>query len=768
MRREGHGPRGTLKNPRTIARGGLLGVLVYGAWMTAPDAWGQDRDTQAPAVEVIAPTPLPGLGVPKDKVPANVQTGDAEDLRGPGTITLPDLTERTFDSVNINQSQGNPYQPDINFRGFAGSPLLGTAPGISVFQDGVRINEPFGDGVNWDLIPNPAVATITVMPGSNPVFGLNTLGGAISVTTKNGFDFPGFVAQGYGGSFRRAAGAIEYGGHGDRLGYYAMGNGFYERGWRDNTSTHIWQGFGKLSFRDRATNVDLSFTGASNTLNGAQAIPVSFLNQDRAQSYTFPDTFKNELAGLTLTGKHFVSELSVLQGSLYYRGLKTKNFSTNVNDEFDADDPIEPGNTQGENVAIETDTSGWGFSAQYGYLGNLGAMPNQLTLGVSLDAGRTDFTQNDQEANFAQDRSHIPVGAFVTETQARTENQYWGIYLTDTLSPAPWVDITLAGRYNWAEVKIRDTSGTNPALDGTHRFSRFNPAVGVTFRPLTALTAYVAYNEGMRIPTPVELTCSDPTAPCSLPNAFLADPPLDPIIATTVEAGVRGPIAPGVRWHATAYHTKLESDILFVSASATAPNTGFFQNVGTTRRQGLELGVAGTIERWRFLASYSYIDAQFRTPFTEFSPNNSSADAVGDIQVQSGNRIPGIPRNIFKLRIEYAFGGGFTLGGAMLAQDSQYVRGNENNQDPSGKISGYAVFNVDARWNFARGWELFGMINNLFDRKYETAGVLGLNFFNGPGNTFDATNTVKEVFLSPAAPIGAWIGVRYALGARGA
>ena len=55
-----------------------------------------------------------------------------------------------------------------------------------MFQDGVRINEPFGDGVNWDLIPNPAIATITLMPGSNPVFGLNTLGGAISITTKNG------------------------------------------------------------------------------------------------------------------------------------------------------------------------------------------------------------------------------------------------------------------------------------------------------------------------------------------------------------------------------------------------------------------------------------------------------------------------------------------------------------------------------------------------------------------------------------------------------
>jgi iron complex outermembrane recepter protein len=742
-------------------------MLACSVCASAHAADADEKGIAAPPVEVVAPTPLPGLGIARDKVPANVQSGDAEDLRNPGTMTLPDLMERSFDSVNINQSQGNPYQPDINFRGFTASPLLGTSPGLSVFQDGVRINTPFGDTVNWDLIPNSAISTITLIPGSNPVFGLNTLGGAISITTKNGFDFPGLVVQGYGGSFRRAAGDIEYGGSADRVGYYVTGNGFYERGWRDNTSTHIWQGFGKLSFRDRDTNLDFSFTGASNTLNGAQAIPLSFLEQQRSQSYTFPDTFKNELAAFTLTGQHSVSERSLLQGTLYYRGLRSKNSSTNVNDDFDPTQPIASGNTEGSNVAIDLNTKGWGFAAQYSYLGNLGALPNQLTLGASLDAGRTDFTQSEQEANFAPDRSSLPFGGFVTTTQARTTNQYWGLYVTDMLSPAPWVDITLAGRYNWAQVKIQDLSGINPALDGTNRFSRFNPAVGATFKPAAALTAYASYNEGMRIPTPVELTCADPSAPCSLPNAFLADPPLDPVIAKTIEAGVRGPITPSVRWHATVYQTTLESDILFVSASASAPNTGFFQNVGTTRRQGAELGLAGTADRWRFAASYSYINAQFRTSFTEFSPNNSSASAIGDIQVQSGDRIPGIPRNILKLRAAYYFGAGFTLGGGMFAQDSQYVRGNENNQDPSGKIPGYAVFNVDARWAFARGWELFGMVNNVFNRKYETAGVLGLNFFNGPGNTFDATNTVKEVFLSPAAPIGAWIGVRYALGTRG-
>jgi len=747
---------------------GLIGMFAYGGYcITTPGAESEQTEIPAPPVEVISTTPLPGLEVPRDSVPANVQTGNAQDLRDPATKTLPSLMERTFDSVNVNQAQGNPYQPDLNFRGFAASPLLGTAPGLSVFQDGVRVNEPFGDSVNWDLIPNSAISTITLIPGSNAIFGLNTLGGALAITTKDGFSFPGIEAEGYGGSFGRTAADIEYGGSSDRLGYFLTGNAFDEQGWRDHSRSRIRQAFAKSSFRDRDSSLDVSFTGADNTLNGAQTVPESMLEQNRAQSYTFPDTFKNQLSMFNLIGKHSIADLHLLQASAYYRDLRSSNFSTNVNDDFDPTQPVGPDNTQAQNVQIDVSGKGWGFGVQYSYLGDLWSTKNQLTIGASLDAGRTDFTQSDQAANFADDRSNVPVGDFITVTQARTTNSYWGLYLTDTLSLTPSVDVTLAGRYNWAQVKIRDLSGANPDLDGDNNFSRLNPAVGVAYKATKALTAYASYNEGMRIPTPVELTCANPSAPCALPNEFLADPPLDPVIARTYEAGLRGQLTPDVKWRATAYQTSLSNDILFISASAAAPNTGFFQNVGTTRRRGVELGINGTENRMTFAASYSFVDAQFRTPFTEFSPSNNTANSIGDIQVQPGDRIPGIPRNILKLRAAYLFGGGFTLGAGMFAADYQYARGNENNQDSSGKASGYAVFNLDARWKFARGWEVFGEVDNVFNRKYNTLAVLGTNFFTGPGNTFDAANTTREVFFSPAAPIGAWIGVRYSYGTRG-
>jgi len=289
--------------------------------------------------------------------------------------------------------------------------------------------------------------------------------------------------------------------------------------------------------------------------------------------------------------------------------------------------------------------------------------------------------------------------------------------------------------------------------------------LGVTFRPASTLTTYVDYNEGMRIATPVELTCADPNAPCSLPNDFLADPPLKPVIARTIEAGLRGVVAGGLKWRAAAYQTTLQDDIIFASTSDN-PNVGFFQNIGTTRRRGVELGLNGRASAFTYAASYAYIDATFQTPFLESSPSNPSADANGNIQVPSGSHLPGIPRNVLKLQGEYAFIPSASAGVSMYAATSQYARGDENN-DPSGRVPGYAVFNLDARWRFAPRWELFGEIDNLFDHKYATLGVMGTNFFTGPGMSFNAATAPNELFLAPGAPLGVFVGVRYSMGGAG-
>ena len=114
-------------------------------------------------------------------MPAPVQTATQLEIARSGALDLADFMNRQFNGVHLNEMQGNPFQPDLNYRGYTASPLLGTPQGVSVYMDGVRQNQPFGDVVSWDLIPRNAISEVTLMPGSNPVFGLNTLGGALSI-----------------------------------------------------------------------------------------------------------------------------------------------------------------------------------------------------------------------------------------------------------------------------------------------------------------------------------------------------------------------------------------------------------------------------------------------------------------------------------------------------------------------------------------------------------------------------------------------------------
>ena len=725
---------------------------------------------ELPTVEVIGTTPLPGIGAPIEQVPGNVQAATSAQIERRQSLDLTEFLDHALDSVSVNAAQGNAFQPDVNFRGFTASPLLGTPQGLSVFVDGVRVNESFGDIVNWDLIPLAAISSINLIPGSNPVFGLNTLGGALSIQTKSGFQHPGFSAKASGGSFGRQAFNMEYGGHGERVDYFVAANRFHENGWGEHNPSDVQQIFAKAGFQNDKTDFDISMTLTDNTLEGMQALPLSMLAANPRQAYTFPDRIHNQLNFINAKASHFLRDDVLVAANLYYRKLKSNGIFSNVNDGFDPTQAAGPRNSAASNSVTGTDQTGYGASMQLTLLGNLAGRANQFNIGMSADLGTTDFTNSQQEANFTAERGTSGFGAFALATSVRTQNRYYGVYATDTLSLTDRLHLTVSGRDNRAHIGIEDRSGTTPALNGENGFRRFNPAVGLTFNPGKSLTAYANYNEGMRAPTPVELTCASPSAPCQLPNAFVADPPLKPVTAKTWEAGMRGALGETIKWRAGLYRTDLADDIQFVNTGAVI-NAGFFQNVGQTRRQGIELGGEYRAGVLTWLASYSYIDATYRSPFTLRSPNNSSAiDADGDgqpdtIQVNTGNRIPGIPRQLLKLRAEYTASEKFALGLTVQSASSQYARGDENNLDANGQIPGYTVLNLDSRYALDKQWQLLAKVNNLLDKRYQTFGVLGTNFFRGPGNTFDATSAAPEQFRSSAAPRGVWVGIAYNLDA---
>jgi len=651
---------GTESAWRIASRIAIVMTVVASACKLACAAENPAEVFELPSVQVIGITPLPGLGTPLRDVPANVQRFGGRDLERQRQPTLTQFLEQNANSVGVGSGQGNPHQQSLDFRGLTASPLLGTPQGMSVFQDGVRINEAFGDIVNWDLLPRSAISSVQLLPGSMPAFGLNTLGGALAIYTKSGAQYPGASVEVSGGAFGTRSAEFEYGGASERLDWFATGHFSDDDGWADRNPSRVKQFFGKVGFQDDKTDLDVSLTLADNKLQGTQTLPLSFLENPK-QAYTYPDENINRVTFLAAKGSHFLTEHALLGGNAYYRRYKSSSFSSNVNDDFgapDADD--DRSSSEAFNDRSTIDQKSWGIGAQLTLQGDIATIRHQFVAGASGDFGDTRFAQQEQFANFTADRGTAATGPFMPFTDVALRNAYAGIFFSDTVTLAEQWTLTVAGRWNRAQVEIEDRSGEDAALNGSHTFTRFNPAVGINFNPTAALTAYASYNEGMRAPTPIELTCADPAAPCRLPNEFLSDPPLNKVVSRTMELGARGRLGQATTWSAAIYRTDLDDDIQFIS-SGGAVNAGFFQNVGKTRRQGMELAVTTRLGPVALDMRYNHIDATFRSTYSAFAPNNSSADENGAIIVVPGDRIPGIPADSFKMRIEYERGP-FTVG----------------------------------------------------------------------------------------------------------
>jgi iron complex outermembrane recepter protein len=729
-----------------------------------------------PSVETIdvIGTPL-GSKLDAERAAANVQSATAEELRAQGALDLADFMKRNLASVFVNDAQSNPLQPDVQYRGFTGSPLLGLPQGLAIYQDGVRLNEPFGDTVNWALIPESAIETVYLLPGSNPLFGLNALGGAIAIETKNGFASPGTRAELLAGSFGRTSVQAETGGtFGDGLGYFVTASHLNEDGWRDYSPTNANQLFATLGMHGDGTSVDVGLTYADTNLVGNGAAPVDLLATDRRAVFTHPDETRSHLALLNATAEQHVSSAVTLTGNLYVRDSRSRTL--NGDDSDFAQCATAPGficdgsgtlalDANGTAIAAtpgvegatvnrtETDQSTTGFSFQALVATSQDQRENQLTIGVAHDGSQVDFAASSELGSLDSKRRAVPGGVFVgdafTDLEATIQNT--GLYFTDTLSFGERTALTLSGRYNRTSIVLEDRLGDE--LSGNHTFTHFNPGVGITTRLRDALTFYASMSRANRAPSPVELTCADENDPCRLPNAFVADPPLKQVVATTLETGLRGRFQNG-QWHASVFRTVNGDDILFISAGALT-NEGYFANVGKTRRDGVELslsGAAGARTSWSL--DYTHLDATFRESFLVASPNHP-AQVGGEIPVIVGDRLPLIPQRLWKAGLNVVATKSLTLGADVLAAAGIYHRGDEANL--LAPLPGYSVLNLRAEYRLSERASLFANLDNVLDKRYATFGVLG-DAGGVLGAGFDDPR-----FLGPGAPRAAWIGVRVEL-----
>lgn len=650
------------------------------------------------SVEVVGTTPLAGADLNRDDIAAPVQAATEPDIDASGALDLSDFLNRRISGVYVNEIQGNPLQPDINYRGYTASPLLGTPQGVSIYMDGVRLNQPFGDSVSWDLIPRIAISEMALIPGSNPLFGLNTLGGAISLRSKDGASHPGTMLQLGGGSFGRKTADFEHGGANSKgLNWYLAGSLFFEDGWRESSPSNVRQFFSRLGWQRERTTLGLTLAYANNSLIGNGLQERRFLDRNYESVYTKPDQTGNRSPFANLNVRHSFSNNVLFSGNAYFRYIRTLTLNGDINEdaldqavyqpnaaeraaltaagytgfpvsgESAANTPFPYWRCIGNALLVDepaekcngllnrsgTHQRNYGVSGQVSWFGTPGGNRNQLTIGGAYDGNSVGFTQSTQLGYLNPDRSVTGINAFAdgvtggdedgepfdTRVDLSSRIHSASFYATDTLS-LQQLSLTLSGRFNHTSIDNRDqlrpVAGVG-SLTGKHTFNRFNPAVGATYRLGSPVSLYGGYTEGNRTPTSIELGCADPNSPCKLPNAMAGDPPLKQVVTRTFEAGLRSGSDNRIRWTAGWFRQDNRDDILFVASEQTG--FGYFKNFDKTRRQGLELDANTRIGRVNLGAGYTFLDATFQSEEEVNGAGNSSNE-----EAQEG--VPGMEGTI--------------------------------------------------------------------------------------------------------------------------
>jgi outer membrane receptor protein involved in Fe transport len=712
---------------------------------------------QLPALKVLAPARLPESPLPLSSLPSAIQIVPGHEIPQSGTSNLQEYLTR-LPGITLNDEQGNKAQPDLAIRGFQVTSVTGVPQGVSVFLDGVRINEPTVEEVNFDLLPLDDLERLEVIRGPSVLYGRNTLGAAVNIITRRGGPTLEVVPELSGGSFGFQKYRTHVGGAEGPVDYYLAGTYAREDGWRDASEVRIGKAFGKLGYRNRGTDATLSFQYVDNRIEQPGSLPLSELRRDRTRNFTGGDFFSPRLEFGTFNLRQELGSGLALAGNAFARHVAAEQFNVSLISD----------NTRGF-----TDTLSAGGTLQLSHRGTIAGRDNRLIAGVEyvyndvtskVFAEKNDRTLAEciEEAMATgADPAACPLVALSTDV-ADTQHAV-GLFVQDTLEVAKGlllsgdsIVVTAAGRWDWIRHHIRDNSPPSaearPDVSGTFTFDRLNPRVGVNYNLSADNGFYFSYAQGFRAPAFLELTCASPGAICPGLQAGVApDPPLKPVKATTYEVGVRARPLSWLETELSLYRTDVSNDIFSVSPTGTIGL--FFQNVGDTRRQGLEFGVRGTLQRLvDAYVNYSYTEATFRGTFALATPRltpGCEAPPCAEV-VHKGNAFPLIPKHRVNAGIDYHPTSWLTLSLGATFVSTQFFRGDEANEEQP--LASYVVLRagLSTRWKKLAGYL---WINNLLNTQYETFGTFAPNA-KLPGAPI-------EPFLTPAPPINVMAGLRY-------
>ena len=682
---------------------GALGICALPLGAQHVDSTSRDttRVTTLETIEVtssIAPTAGPIIG---SGIPARISTvtGEAIDAWEPRLLADALAAQP---GISLYDDLGSPFKLNLSSRGFSAGPVVGLPPGISVFLDGVRQNEPDAAEVNFDLLPMEHVQRVELLSGSGSLLGPNSLGGAVNLITRRGSGPLDAEVEASGGSFGSYSAEASVGGVTRGLwDYYVAGGYENEDGWREATGAENLNAFINLGRRGTARGISFQAFGAESRAETAGSLPESIFQTTPRANFTVGDFEDlNQLQASVSGYTPLVSSRATF--TTYVRRTRAERFNVNQ----------APDN-------------------------NVRSFTANRTLGGNLDWRWTTPRPNGSfslrlGADAASNRVHIQLieesptdpGDVTLNTDVRSPSYDVAGY---ALADLRIDDVTFSGgfRYDYIHIPFQDV--LDPAADTTNSFSRLSPRGGVSLDLGQGASVYGSVGQSFRAPAVLELACADETAACPLPFALGDDPPLDPVVATTFEVGgqvVRGPAI----INASVYRTNVRDDISFIQSEA-AVFEGYFENIGATRREGVELGVQVIPnEQLSLYANYAYTRATFRTAAEIFSIRADDAfvgvPLAGENNVQPGDRLPLVPDHQIKLGGLLTLPVGLQFGADLRYTGEQWLRGDEANE--TSRLGEYVATNLRAGFSRAN-WELSAVVTNAFNSKSAIFGTFNEN-----------------------------------------
>ncbi|HWQ70497.1 MAG TPA: TonB-dependent receptor [Patescibacteria group bacterium] len=743
-----------MRGGRTRFVGIFLGLII-GHW--GDSALAQEPETSQevvplPEILVTAPARLPEVPLSMAEIPASVQVITGEEIARSKAGTLQEFMQR-LPGVHLNDQQGNSQQFDLSFRGFTGSSVTGIPQGISVFVDGVRVNEPAVEEINFDLLPLDHVERIELIRGPMAVFGRNSLAGSVNIITRRGGPEREIEAEMSGGSYGRRKAGGHISGTAGLIDYYFAGSQFDEDGWREQTDSRLSQAFGKLGFRHGGTDITFSYQFQNNRILQAGTLPESVLKVDRAQNFTGGDFFNPNLHMGTLNVHQRLGGGFSLALNGFVRSLETEQFNVSL---------------LSENSRLFNDTFSGGGTIQLAHEGRFWGRKNSLTLGVEGARHDVDIRvfeeQNDRSRRRCRDEAlaagQDPDDACPEQALASVlsdKQDTVGAYIQDTaelgrglLLSDDSLFVTGALRVDYVRHNITDSSPEEPGkASGRASFSRALPRAGINYNLSDHYGLYFSYSQGYRVPAFLELTCADPDSPCVGLQAGVAPDTgffkLSPVRTHNYEVGFRARPLPWLEGNVALYRSDVRDDIFSVSDPAEL--TVFFQNVGNTRRQGVEIGLRGIFRNLlETYVNYTLTRATFRDSIRLASPRTPGMPQ----QVNAGDDIPMTPSHRVNVGLRYHLYQWLSLSLDLSYIGDQFLRGDEANTQA--KLDDYVILNagLDLHWKQFNG---FVKINNLTDNRYETFGTFAPNA--------KVAGEPIERFLNPAPPINVLVGASY-------